>query len=65
MIITVEVSEVHKSLREVEVPDDASDEQIRELAEAEAGEAEELDLEYSCTLDSSQWTVRKPNGDYV
>jgi len=65
MKVTVEITEVHKSIREIEVPDDATDEQIRAAAEADAGEANELDLEYSHTLEPSEWTIRKPNGDHV
>lgn len=65
MKVTVEIAEVHKSMREIEVPNDATDEQIRAAAAEEAGDANELNLEYSHTLDSDKWIIRKENGDHV
>ena len=65
MKVTVEIAEVHKSIREIEVPDDATDEQIREAAASDAGDADELNLEYSHSLDPEKWTIRKQNGDFV
>ncbi len=65
MKVTVEISEVHKSIRKIEVPDDATDAQIRQAAAEDAGDANELYLEFSHTLDSELWTICKPNGDYV
>lgn len=65
MKVTVEIAEVHKSLREIEVPDNASAAEIRELAERDAGQADEINLEYSHTLPMEQWTIRKENGDYI
>jgi hypothetical protein len=65
MKVTVEIAERHNSIREIEVPDAATDEQIRALAYENAGNADEIRLEYSDTLDSSNWTITKPNGDYV
>jgi hypothetical protein len=61
MKVTVEIAEVHKSIREIEVPDDALPDQIRALAAENAGDANELDLEYSHTLDPSTWTIRHGN----
>jgi len=65
MKVTVEIGEVHYSIREIEVPDGASDAEIRQAAEADAGDANELHLEYSHTLPKENWTIRKPNGDHV
>ena len=65
MKVTVEITEVHKSLREIEVPDDATDAEIREAAEEDAGDANELNLEFSHTLEPENWTIRKENGDHV
>ena len=65
MKVTVEIAELHKSIREIEVPDDSTDEQIREYAADNAGYADELNLEYSHTLDPEHWTIRKENGDYI
>lgn len=65
MKVVVEIHEVHHSIREIEVPDNATDVEIREAAEEDAGDANELHLEFSHTLDPDQWTIRKPNGDHV
>jgi hypothetical protein len=65
MKVTVEIAEVHKSSREIEVPDDATPAEIRELAERDAGDADELDLEYSHTLSADHWTIRKENGEFI
>lgn len=65
MKVTVEIAEVHHSIREIEVPDDATPKQIRALAYKDAGDADELNLEYSHTLDPSEWTIRKENGDHI
>lgn len=65
MKVIVEIAELHYSIREIEVPDDATDEQIRAKAASDAGGADEINLEYSHTLDSAKWTIRKPNGDHV
>lgn len=65
MKVFVEISEVHKSIRELEVPDEATPEQIRTLAREEAGEAYELNLEYSHTLDPEHWNIRRENGQYL
>lgn len=65
MKVTVEIVEVHKSIREIEVPDDATPDEIRHFAEADAGNADELNLEYSHTLDPSTWTIRKENGEFM
>lgn len=65
MKVIVEIAEVHKSIREIEVPDDATDEQIREAAAKDAGDANELNLEYSHTLEPEKWTIRKKNGDFI
>lgn len=58
MKITVEIGEVHKSIREIEVPDGSTPEEIRALAADNAGNADELHLEYSHTLDPKTWTIR-------
>ena len=63
--VTVEIAEVHKSIREIEVPDSYTDEEIRRAAEKDAGDADELNLEYSHTLPHSEWTIRKEGEDYV
>jgi len=65
MKVRVEIHEVHHSIREIEVPDDAIDEQIRQAAADDAGDADEVGFEYSHTLDPENWTIRKPNGDHV
>jgi len=65
MKVTVEIAEVHKSLREIEVPDGSTDNEICALAADDAGNADELNLEYSHTLDPSTWTIRKENGEYI
>jgi len=65
MKVTVEIAEIHKSIREIEVPDGATDAEIRALAEKDAGQANELNLEYSDTLPAEQWTIRKENGDHI
>lgn len=65
MKVIVAIEEVHHSIREIEVPDGATDEEIRKAAKKDAADADELNLEYSHTLDPEKWTIRKPNGDYV
>ena len=65
MKVRVEIAEVHKSIREIEVPDGATDAEIREAAAQDAGDADEFHLEYSHTLPAEQWTIRKPDGDFV
>lgn len=58
MKVIVEIAEVHKSIREIEVPDNSTPEQIRALVASDAGDADELNLEYSHTLDAKTWTIR-------
>lgn len=65
MKVTVEIKEVHSSIREIEVPNNATDTEIRALAAEDAGEADELNIEYSHTLDPETWTIRKQDGNYV
>ncbi len=65
MKVIVEITEVHKSIREIEVPDNATDAEIREQAAEDAVGADELDLEYSHTLEPEEWTIRKENGVHV
>lgn len=65
MKVTVEIKEVHNSIREIEVPDDATDAEIRQAAAVAECDAIERDLEYSHTLPAEQWTIRKENGNYV
>jgi len=64
MKVIVEIAEVHKSIRVIEVPDDASPQKIRELAAENAGNANELDLQYSHTLDPQDWIIRTEDGNY-
>lgn len=63
MKVTVEIAEVHKSIREIEVPYDATDAEIRKAAAKEysrdAGVAAELDLKYSHTLDPESWVIHR------
>jgi hypothetical protein len=65
MKVTVEIHEVHHSIREIEVPDGSTPEQIRALAAQDAGDADELNLEYSHTLDPSCWTIRTESGEHI
>lgn len=65
MKIMVEIAEVHKSIREIEVSDNATDAEIWDVAAKDAGEAYEIGFEYSHTLDPETWVIRRDNGDYV
>ncbi len=63
MKVIVEIAEVHYSARRIDVPDNATDADIRDLAMQDAGHANELHLSYSHTLDEHEWTIRKENAE--
>jgi len=65
MKVTVEIVEVHKSIREIEVPDGSTPEEIRALAAEDAGQADELNLEYSHTMPPYLWTIRTEDGKFI
>ena len=65
MKVMVEIQEVHSSFREIEVADNATNDEIRKAVAENAGEADEIRLEYSYTLEPDTWTIRKDNGDSV
>ncbi len=60
-VVFVEIAEIHRSLRKVEVADDATREQICD----EAAEAAEISLEYSDTDETDTWTIRDEAGNYM
>lgn len=63
--VTVEIAEVHKSIINIDVPENIDREAICELAKKQFEEEGEEALEYSHTLDESEWTVRDENGNYI
>lgn len=66
MKIIVEIPEVHKSTVTIDVPKGTTREKMCELAMEAHNEADELNMEYSHTIeDKSQWTVRTEDGDFV
>lgn len=65
MKVIVEIPEIHKSVREIEVPDDATASEIRELAAEHAGNAPELQLEYDDMRPVCEWTIRTEDGNFI
>jgi hypothetical protein len=61
---TVGVKEVWEHTLTVELPANATKEQILEAANQLIAEGDEGTTEYSHTLDTDQWTVRDKDGNY-
>jgi hypothetical protein len=65
MKVSVTVKEVWDHIIEVEVPDNATKEQILEAANVFISKGDEGRQEYSYTLEPDMWTVVLPNGNYI
>ena len=65
MRFTVDVKEVWTRCITVDLPKNATVEQIREQANMQIQESDEGETEYSRTLDPETWTVRDSNGRYL
>ena len=62
---TVDVKEVWCHTIEVELPTDASKEQILAAANKKIAEGDEGHTEYDYTLDPDKWNVRDGDGNYL
>lgn len=62
---TVDIKEVWSHTIEVELPANATKEQILEAAQKRLAEGDEGETEYSHTLDSDQWTVWDDQGSHL
>ena len=65
MLFTVDVMEVWTRCITVELPKNATVEQIREQANLRIQESDEGVTEYSRTRDPETWTVRDSSGRYL
>ena len=62
---TVDVKEVWCHIVEVEVPANATKEEILAAANEQIAEGDEGNTEYSHTLDPENWNVRDEQGKYL